>query len=183
MVIRNVSGAGGSIGVARVARAAPDGHTLSIGQWTSHVGSGAMYQVTYDLLNDFEPIAQVASAAMGRRKERVPSERPERNDGLAKGEPRQSIGCVLRYRKRPAYLCALSPNQHGRAVPNSALSRCCPSDARFVGRTDRFCMRNAGQLSGACASRPAQGLCRDVQRPLVWSTGGCLPPKSRASRD
>jgi tripartite-type tricarboxylate transporter receptor subunit TctC len=62
IVIENVAGAGGSLGVARVARAAPDGHTLSIGQWTSHVGSGAMYQVSYDLLNDFTPIAMVASA-------------------------------------------------------------------------------------------------------------------------
>jgi tripartite-type tricarboxylate transporter receptor subunit TctC len=61
VLVENVSGAGGSIGVARVARAAPDGHTLSIGQWTSHVGSGAMYQVTYDLLNDFAPIALIAS--------------------------------------------------------------------------------------------------------------------------
>ena len=62
IVIENVTGAGGSLGVARAARAAPDGHTLSIGQWTSHVGSGAMYPVTYDLLNDFTPIALVASA-------------------------------------------------------------------------------------------------------------------------
>src|SRR5215467_13521057 len=62
VVVENVSGAGGSLGVARAARAAPDGHTLSIGQGTSHVGSGAMYPVTYDLLNDFTPIALVASA-------------------------------------------------------------------------------------------------------------------------
>ena len=41
LVIENVGGAGGSIGVARVARAAPDGYTLSFGNWASHVGSGA----------------------------------------------------------------------------------------------------------------------------------------------
>jgi tripartite-type tricarboxylate transporter receptor subunit TctC len=62
VIIENVSGAGGSLGVARVARAAPDGYTLSIGQWTSHVGSGAMYPVAYDLLKDFEPIALLATA-------------------------------------------------------------------------------------------------------------------------
>jgi tripartite-type tricarboxylate transporter receptor subunit TctC len=57
VIIENVSGAGGSIGVERVARAAPDGHTLSIGQLNSHVFSGAAYSVRYDLLRDFEPIA------------------------------------------------------------------------------------------------------------------------------
>jgi tripartite-type tricarboxylate transporter receptor subunit TctC len=62
VVIENMGGAGGSIGVARVARAPADGYTLSIGQWTSHVGSGAMYPVSYDLLTDFEPVALLATA-------------------------------------------------------------------------------------------------------------------------
>jgi len=57
VVIENVTGAGGTIGVARAARAAPDGHTLSIGQLNSHVFSGAVYSVRYDLLKDFEPVA------------------------------------------------------------------------------------------------------------------------------
>ena len=57
VIIENVSGAGGSIGVARVARATPDGYTLSIGQLNSHVFSGAAYSVRYDLLKDFDPVA------------------------------------------------------------------------------------------------------------------------------
>src|SRR5207253_7242335 len=48
VVIENVTGAGGSIGVGRAARAAPDGYTLSIGTWLSHVGAGAAYPVPYD---------------------------------------------------------------------------------------------------------------------------------------
>src|SRR6266851_8876331 len=55
-IVENVSGAAGTIGVARVARAAPDGYTVGIGDWTSHVGSGAIYPVPYDLLKDFEPV-------------------------------------------------------------------------------------------------------------------------------
>ena len=43
VIIETVTGAGASIGVARAAQAAPDGYTLSIGNWTSHVGAGAMY--------------------------------------------------------------------------------------------------------------------------------------------
>jgi tripartite-type tricarboxylate transporter receptor subunit TctC len=61
IVIENVSGASGSIGVGRVARSAPDGYTLSIGNVTTHVFNGAIIPLPYDLLKDFEPIAMVAS--------------------------------------------------------------------------------------------------------------------------
>lgn len=61
VVIENVTGAAGSIGVGRVARAAPDGYTISIGQWGSHVTNGAIYALQYDLLNDFAPLAWVAT--------------------------------------------------------------------------------------------------------------------------
>ena len=61
IVIENVGGAGGSIGVGRVARAAPDGYTLDIGQWDTHVANGATYPLTYDLMKDFEPIALMSS--------------------------------------------------------------------------------------------------------------------------
>lgn len=57
LVVENIGGAGGSIGVTRVARAAPDGYTLNIGQLNSHVFSGAAYDVRYDLLKDLAPLS------------------------------------------------------------------------------------------------------------------------------
>jgi tripartite-type tricarboxylate transporter receptor subunit TctC len=60
IIIENVPGAAGSIGVGRVARAAPDGYTLSLGIWSTHVVNGAIYPLQYDPLTDFEPIALVA---------------------------------------------------------------------------------------------------------------------------
>jgi tripartite-type tricarboxylate transporter receptor subunit TctC len=57
VIIENVTGADGSIGVGRVARAAPDGYLLSVGQWSTHVLNGAAYALPYDLLRDFEPVA------------------------------------------------------------------------------------------------------------------------------
>lgn len=62
IIMENVPGAGGSIGTARVARAAPDGHTLVIGNWTSHVGGPPIYPVQYDILTDFEPVARLPIA-------------------------------------------------------------------------------------------------------------------------
>ena len=56
VIIENATGAGGTIGVGRVARAAPDGYTISIGQMGTHVVNGAIYPLPYDLLNDFEPL-------------------------------------------------------------------------------------------------------------------------------
>jgi len=61
VVVENITGAGGSIGVGRVARSAPDGYTLSIGHIGTHVINGAIYQLAYDLLKDFEPVAMIAS--------------------------------------------------------------------------------------------------------------------------
>ena len=55
VVIENVGGAGGSIGVARVARAAPDGYTIDIGQWDTHVGA-IIYPINFDLQKDFAPL-------------------------------------------------------------------------------------------------------------------------------
>jgi tripartite-type tricarboxylate transporter receptor subunit TctC len=57
IIIENVAGANGSIGVGRVARAAPDGHTIVIGYWGTHVANGALYALPYDVLRDFEPIS------------------------------------------------------------------------------------------------------------------------------
>jgi tripartite-type tricarboxylate transporter receptor subunit TctC len=61
VIIENVAGAGGSVGVGRVVRAPPDGYTVSIGHWSTHVVNGAIYDLPYDLLKDLEPVAQLPS--------------------------------------------------------------------------------------------------------------------------
>src|SRR5882757_5639888 len=60
VIIENQGGAGGSIAVGRVARAAPDGYTIDIGQWDTHVGS-IIYKLNYDLEKDFEPIGLISN--------------------------------------------------------------------------------------------------------------------------
>jgi tripartite-type tricarboxylate transporter receptor subunit TctC len=59
VIIENVGGAGGSIAVGRLARSAPDGYTIDIGQWDTHVGS-IIYNINYDLRTDFEPVGLIS---------------------------------------------------------------------------------------------------------------------------
>jgi tripartite-type tricarboxylate transporter receptor subunit TctC len=61
VIIENVSGAAGSIGAGRVARAVPDGYTLVAGFWGTHVVNGATQALGYDVLNDFEPVLLTSS--------------------------------------------------------------------------------------------------------------------------
>ena len=61
VLVDNTTGAGGSIGTGKVARAAPDGYLVSIGHWGTHVVNGAYYSLPFDLLTDFEPVAMIAS--------------------------------------------------------------------------------------------------------------------------
>jgi tripartite-type tricarboxylate transporter receptor subunit TctC len=64
IIIENVVGANGSLGVGRVARAAPDGYTIVIGYWGTHVANGALYALPYDVLGDFEPVILAVTIPM-----------------------------------------------------------------------------------------------------------------------
>jgi tripartite-type tricarboxylate transporter receptor subunit TctC len=64
VLVDNVAGAGGSIGVGKVARSAPDGYTLGIGQWSHYVLNGATYALQYDLLADFAPVAMIVTGPL-----------------------------------------------------------------------------------------------------------------------
>jgi tripartite-type tricarboxylate transporter receptor subunit TctC len=57
VIIENVTGAGGTIAATRVARAAPDGYTLDLATWSTHVVTPVIYQLQYDVFKDFEPVA------------------------------------------------------------------------------------------------------------------------------
>jgi tripartite-type tricarboxylate transporter receptor subunit TctC len=61
IILENVSGAAGSLGVGRAARAAADGYTISLGNISSHVLNGAIYALPFDGLRDFEPVVLLAS--------------------------------------------------------------------------------------------------------------------------
>jgi tripartite-type tricarboxylate transporter receptor subunit TctC len=60
VIVENVTGAGGSIGTGRVARAAPDGYTLALGHVQTHVINAATQNLQYDVVKDFEPVSLIA---------------------------------------------------------------------------------------------------------------------------
>jgi tripartite-type tricarboxylate transporter receptor subunit TctC len=64
IIIENVSGAAGSIGTGRVARARPDGYTIDLGYFSTHVLNGALYSLPYDVLNDFAAISPLAATSL-----------------------------------------------------------------------------------------------------------------------
>src|SRR5262245_2019723 len=61
VIVENIVGAGGSIAVGRAARATPDGYTLVMGHWGTHVVNGATYELPYDVRSAFEPISLTAA--------------------------------------------------------------------------------------------------------------------------
>ena len=64
VVIENVTGASGSVAIARLARAAPDGYTLGLGDWGTQVVNPLVYALSYDPLKDLRPIALLPSSPM-----------------------------------------------------------------------------------------------------------------------
>src|SRR5262245_61778145 len=61
VIVENVAGAAGTLSIGRVVRAAPDGYTLSLGPWNSHVLTGALYTLPFDLQNDLQPVSLIAN--------------------------------------------------------------------------------------------------------------------------
>ena len=64
VLVENVTGAGGSIGVGRAAKSPPDGYTISFGHLGTHVANGAIYKLNYDLVGDLDPVVLLPSNAM-----------------------------------------------------------------------------------------------------------------------
>src|SRR5947209_8894948 len=64
VLVENVTGAGGSIGVGRALRSPPDGYTISFGHLGTHVANGAIYKLGYDLVSDLEPVVMLPSNPM-----------------------------------------------------------------------------------------------------------------------
>ena len=95
IVVENVTGAGGTIGLARAARASPDGYTVILGNWTSHVGTPALYPLHQDVLKDFEPVARLPVSRLWiTGKSALPAKDAGELVAWLKANPKASFGTV-----------------------------------------------------------------------------------------
>jgi len=96
VVVENVGGAAGTIAGARVARAAPDGYTLNVGQWTSNVGGPAITSTPYDVINDFEPVSLLTTSylwILGRKS--LPASNLKELIAWLKANPGKGTGAIV----------------------------------------------------------------------------------------
>jgi len=123
VIIENVTGASGTIGVGRAVRAAPDGYTVSIGNWPSHVVNGAIYTLPYDVLKDFEPVARLPSNpyVVVARKD-LPATSLTELIAWLKAKPGQGDAGHGRTRLRAARERGLLPERHRYPVSVRAVS-------------------------------------------------------------
>jgi tripartite-type tricarboxylate transporter receptor subunit TctC len=170
VIIENVSGAGGSIGVGRVARAAPDGYTVSIGHWGTHVLNGASYQLPYDVVQDFEPVSLLADSPQWivARKTLPAKDLRELIAWLKENPGKATAGTVgvggvgnRRY---------LLPEEHRYELPIRTQRRR-PPLSRYAGWAHRLRFRPGGEQLRACAQRQPQSLRGDGQDPMGRSAG------------
>ena len=122
VIIENVTGAGGSIGVGRVARSAPDGYTLAIGHNQTHVINAASMNLPYDVVKDFEPVvADCRHAAMADQPQDPAGQRRQGVDRLAQGQ--QGDRRRGRRRRPDRSLGAVVPEGDRHDIPVRALPR------------------------------------------------------------
>ena len=154
ILVETVTGAGATIGVGRVVNAPPDGYTISIGNWSSHVGSPALYPVSWNPVNDLEPIIRLpVSSLMIVGKEALPAKDAKELIAWLKANPDKasaaSVGAGT-----GAHVCGLyfgEKTEH--QVPVRVLPRRRAGDAGHAGRHDRHHVRRGVADAGACPGR------------------------------
>jgi hypothetical protein len=170
IVIENVTGAAGTIGVGRAARAAPDGYTISIGHWGTHVANGAIYTLPYDSLNDFTPLAWIAngtplivsrnSIAATNLKELIAWLKANPEKGLqgaaGVGSPQHIAGIYFQKETGTRF----------QFIPY----RCRPGDAGPDGGKHRFHDRPGNEFTPSSSRRQSRPMPQN-QRPSFSSTG------------
>jgi tripartite-type tricarboxylate transporter receptor subunit TctC len=139
VIIENITGADGSIGIGRAARARPDGYTIDFGIMSTHALNGAFYSLTYDVLNDFAPIVPLGTTGLillG-RKNLPAKDLPELIDWL-KGQPNAlSLAVATVATVGIRLLATYFQKAHRYTICARAVSWHCPCSAGPSGRPNR----------------------------------------------
>ena len=172
IVIDDVTGASGTIATGRVVHAPPDGYTIGIGNWSSHVGSPALYALDYDILKDLQPISLLTASplwilAKNDLPPNTPAElyawlktrtNPVTFGTVGAGSPAQLVGIEL----------AKAIGAHFQYVPYRGAA---PAMTDLVaGQIDMACLEASGTYPNVQAGR-FQGLCRYDRQALAEIAG------------
>ena len=171
LVIENVGGAAGSIGTGRVARAAPDGYTLVLGYWGTHVANAALYKLTYDVQTDFEPVALLPSQPqilVG--KKGLPVDDLKGLIAWLKANPEKASQGTAGVGTRPPPRPAIT-EADGNSVCVRSISRGSPGHAGSHRRSDRHRFQYTRGVTAAVAVRLDQSICRHGQEPVTGRPG------------
>ena len=172
VIVEDVTGAAGSIGVARVVRAPADGYTLSVGTLTTHVLIGGLYKLDFDLLTDLTPVAELAyEPLLICIRNSLPAQNLQELIAWLKANPgKATVG--IPGAGSTGNLAGLSfQKATGNDFSVRALPRRRSCRARYDGRSDRYDDRTLVELHRSGAGRHHQGYCRPGQDPLVQPTG------------
>ena len=160
-VVENVTGAGGSVGTARVARAEPDGYTVAIGNWGSHVANGAIYSLSYDLLADFTPVSLLPAEPLGIvAKKAVPADNLKDFIAWLKANPNKGIMCEQWCRWSIACWRPAVCKAKRHAISAGALSRRSACLSGCVG----WASRHDDHWTVRCACACSRRQCENVRR-------------------
>ncbi len=159
VVVENTPGAGGATGVIRVARSAPDGYTMQIGQWGTNVAAGVVHNLPIDLLKDLEPVGLIAtqpSLIVG-RKDLPPNDLKELVAWLKANPGKVSVGTSRNWQSKSRVRCVL-PEHHPGQVRVHSLSQRRQVAEGPDRRPSRHDHRHAGDLGPERQERADQGL-------------------------
>ena len=161
VLIENVTGAGGSIGVGRAVRSPPDGYTISFGHLGTHVANGAIYKLGYDLVSRSRAGRAAAEQPDDhRQQERRAGEIAEGAAGVAEGAAVAADRGHRRRRLRQPYRRALFRERRRHQAAIRAVSRHGAGDERSRRRPDRHHRRPDLELDRPGARRHHPRLCR-----------------------
>jgi tripartite-type tricarboxylate transporter receptor subunit TctC len=147
VIIENLAGANGSIGVGRVARARGDGYTLVTGEWGSFVANGAVHALPYNLLNDFSPISLVATQPLLIvAKKTVPANDFQGLVAWLKDNPDKALAGTSGIGSIQHVGGVFFQNKTDARSAFIPLSRRRPGPTGFVSRTNRFDRLAGGRL-------------------------------------
>jgi tripartite-type tricarboxylate transporter receptor subunit TctC len=121
IIIDNVGGANGRIGVDRAARAKPDGYTIDLGVQSTHVLNGAIYSLPYDVLNDFAPISPLVTGSLVLfARKTMPAENLNELIAWLKANPNKASAGIIAVGYR--LMTAVFQKKPGRSLPLSLIA-------------------------------------------------------------